>query len=200
MINDIEEDPRHGLMVTRYHTWRTHHQQSVGEHSAQTMRIMLTLWPECPRHLLVHCLIHDMGEMIGDLPGPVKKNDPVVKERMNHHETKKLIEMSNRWGSPRPIQLTEFEENFFKLCESIEMWEFALMERNMGNRYATVVGVRMLLQASTRMGRIEHAEPSTSASHNDLRRRIVAAAKKYVELRKEQEDEIQYVQKEKTDV
>ncbi len=195
MITDIETDPRHGLQVRRYHTWRTHQVQSTGEHSAQVMRVMLTLWPECPRNMIVHALFHDVGEMAGDLPWPVKKNDPVLKERMDHAETKVHLQMSSAWGVPRPVQLTEWEANFFKMCESLEMWEFSLTERNMGNRYATIMATRMLLQASTRLGILEQYQP-TSAHFGTVCKQIVAATKRYVELRKEQEDEIQYVQKE----
>lgn len=194
MITDIEEDPRHGLQVMRYHTWSTIRKQSVGEHSAQISRIMMTVWPDVPRRLLVHAILHDIGEMAGDLPYPVKKNDPVLKERMCHAETAQHVKMSRIWGLPTPVKLTPFEENFFKLCESLEMWEFGLSERNMGNRYATIIHTRMLLQASQRMGILEHLPFADAQVSRDIRARV----EHYVAKRREQEDEIQYVQKENT--
>lgn len=178
MIVDIEKDPRHGLQVQRYHTWRTIQDQSVGEHSAQIMRILLAVCPDAPRHLIIHCLLHDIGEMAGDLPWPVKKDDPVLKERMTVNELRVHRQMSEKHMLPPPVRLTEEEQQLFKFCEYLEMWEHCVQERNMGNRYATIMHTRMLLAASTLMGRLPEE--------------IQKRARYYVELRKEQEarDEI----------
>lgn len=173
MIVNIEDDPRHGLQVRRYHTWRVLQSQSVGEHSAQIMRILLTVCPDVSRHLLVHCLLHDIGEMCGDLPYPSKKNDKILKERMDLGELRVHRKMSEKFMLPQPIRLSEEETTLFKFCESLEMWEHCTQERNMGNRYATVMCARMLLAASTLMGR--------------LPKEIQDRARTYVEIRKEQE-------------
>lgn len=179
MIVDIEHDARRGLEVKRFHTWPTIRGQSTGEHSAQVMRILLAVWPDAPRRMLVHCLTHDIGEMAGDLPWPAKKDDPILKDRMEMAETKVHAFMTARWQVPNRNPLDHYQQRVFKLCESIEMWEFALTEQNMGNRYAAVVAVRMLLQASALLGELE---PSTT-DYPDIR----PAIKKYVEKRKEQE-------------
>jgi 5'-deoxynucleotidase YfbR-like HD superfamily hydrolase len=177
VIIDIESDPRHGLQVRRYHTWRTIQTQSVGEHSAQIMRIMLTVWPDVPRHLLVHAVLHDVGEMAGDLPYPVKRNDPELKSRMSLAELRVHRMMTEKFMLPPPVQLSEQEERFFKFCEYLEMWEHCLQERNLGNKYATVMHVRMLMAASTLMGRLA---PD-----------VQVRARRYVELREEQESEFE---------
>lgn len=178
MIIDIETDPRMGLQVMRYHTWSVHRRQSVGEHSAQVARIMFSIWPDCPRELLVHAIIHDIGEMVGDLPWPVKRNDPVIKEQMDLAEDNTRFEMS-RWGQPHDVKLTAHDRSFFKMCESIEMWEFGLQEENLGNKYATVVATRMLIAACELV--------SLMPPH------IKASAKRYIERRREQESETELV-------
>lgn len=185
MIVDIESDPRHGLQVRRYHTWRVLQTQTTGEHSAQIMRIMLTVWPDVPRHMLVHAVLHDIGEMAGDLPYPVKRNDPELKERMTRAELRVHKKMSEKFMLPGPVCLTEQENYFFKFCEYLEMWEHCLQERNMGNRYATVMSTRMLIAASTLMGKLSHE--------------IQERARRYVELRQEQESETALVQQMQTD-
>jgi len=179
MIIDIESDPMHGLQVKRYHTWRKIQTQTVGEHSAQISRIMMTVWPDVPRNLLMHAILHDVGEVAGDLPYPVKRDDPELKRRMMIAERRAHLRMSERFMLPDLVMLTEYEEQFFKFCEYLEMWEHCLQERNMGNRYATVMLTRMLLAASTLMGLLD--------------RDVQSRARRYVELRQEQESETEMV-------
>lgn len=175
MIVDIESDPRHGLQVRRYHTWRVIQTQSTGEHSAQIARILISIWPEAPGHMLRHCILHDIGEMAGDLPYPVKRNDAALKERMTINELRCHRDMSAKFMLPLPVNLTVEEAIIFKFCEYLEMWEHCSQERNMGNRYATVMLTRMLLAASTLLGKLPE----------DIQKR----ARQYVELRQAQEDD-----------
>jgi len=162
VITDIETDPRHGLQVQRYHTWPTIRKQSVGEHSAQIARIMLSINPDVSRELLVHAIEHDVGEMAGDVPWPGKANDPELKRAMDRAEGNICRMMQEKWHFPQRPQLSEFERKFFKMCENIEMYEFALQEQNLGNRYARVVATRMLLAAGRVMTEMpEHVQTST---------------------------------------
>lgn len=144
MIN-MTDDPRAALEIKRYHTWRTHHVQSVGEHSVQIMRILLTVWPACPRRLLIHAVTHDMGEMGGDIAYPFKKKFPPLKIEMDKVENFVKQSMSqSSVGSPEEVRLSPHEKKVFKLCEHIEMWEFGLCEMNMGNRYGELIADRMM--------------------------------------------------------
>jgi len=134
------QDPRWAGQVTRYHTWPRIREQSVGEHSWQVMRILLAIWPDAPRHMLLHCLTHDVGEMVsGDPPYPVKKNNPVLKEEMDRIERDAHLSMCIPWSFPPPSSLTENEYKIFKLCEFIEMWEWAIFEMDLGNSHAELV-------------------------------------------------------------
>lgn len=176
MIINIEKDPRVAGEIRRYHTWKVHHQQSVGEHTWQVMRIMMTIDAGmCTTKLMRYAMLHDVGEMAGDIPWPGKRNDPVLKERHDIAELKIHTAMSGRWGLPMLPTLSPTERNFFKMCENLEMWEFGLQERSMGNRYATVVASRMLVAA------MEHYEKMPAE--------VRAATKRYVALREDQESE-----------
>lgn len=138
-------DPRRALQVTRYHTWPRLREQSVGEHSMQVMRILLAVWPDAPRHLLIHCLTHDIGETVsGDPPYPIKALNPVLKQECDRIEREAHLLMSKTWNVPLPVKLTDLEHYVFKLCEFIEMWEWGLFEKGLGNQHAELVSDRCL--------------------------------------------------------
>lgn len=149
-IIEITFDPRAAMEIHRYHTWRRIREQSNGEHTAQVMRIMLNVWPEVPRKLLVYAVSHDMGEMAGDIPYPFKAKNPALGEQHKRVEAGVISQMCDDWDYPRPPVLSLDEENFFKACEYIEMWEWGLTEQNMGNQYGKLVAERCILQASNR--------------------------------------------------
>lgn len=176
---DPSVDPRVALQITRYHTWPRVRDQNNGEHSAQIMRIMITVWPEVPRRLLVHAVLHDIGEMTGDVQYPYKKNTPGLKAAMDVAEAGVREKMVEQHGIPRDVVLSDFEENFFKVCEYLEMWEWSLQEMNLGNRYGQVVAMRCLLAASERLESIGARD-----SWPDLR----PAVKRYVDNRTAKEN------------
>lgn len=177
VITNIEQDPRHAGQIERYHTWPTHRRQSVGEHSWQVMRIMMTIsMSMCTAKMMHYAVLHDVGEMAGDVPWPGKRNSTALKECMDVAEHNIRAGMTEWWGQPALPLLTEQERDFFKMCECIEMWEFGLQERSMGNRYGTVVAQRMLLAACEYSDRLPTA--------------IAAAASRYITTRMEQESEI----------
>jgi hypothetical protein len=134
-------DPRRSLQTTRFHTWARHRDQSTGEHSMQVMRILLAIWPSAPRSLLVHCLRHDAGESTsGDPPYPIKVLNPDMKQACDRIESETVKLMETTWMFPsEEHQMTPLEKLVFKLAEFIEMWEWGLLELEMGNRTAQAV-------------------------------------------------------------
>lgn len=151
MMN-LAEDPRAGLELLRYHSWAVHRSQSVGEHSCQIMRILLTVWPDCPRRMLVHAVTHDMGEMAGDAQYPYKQLVPGMKAAHDTAERMVTDRMAEVMGAPPAVNLTAHELHVFKIVEYVEMYEYGLRECNMGNKYGQVIAMRCLQAAGLLMG------------------------------------------------
>lgn len=175
MIN-CAEDPRHALQLTRYHSWPRIRDQSVGEHSCQIMRILLTVWPDCPRRMLVHAVTHDMGEMAGDIQYPYKQKFPALKPLMDSIEDSVLDVMREKLGAPPEVLLTEYELTIFKIVEYVEMWEYGVNEQRMGNSYATIISNRCLLAAADLMNSLD---PFRNHGSHDVR----PAIKRYIDNR-----------------
>jgi hypothetical protein len=180
MIN-LSEDPRAALELTRYHSWRRLRDQSVGEHSCQIMRILLTVWPDCPRRMLVYAVTHDMGEMAGDIQYPYKLKYPELKPLMDRVEKDVVGVMRDGLGAPPAVMLSKYELDVFKIVEFVEMFEYGLSEQGMGNQYARIISSRCILAASELMGRLEPGDAL------DIR----PAIKRYVDARAEWEGQNQ---------
>lgn len=155
LVIDLAVDPRAAGEVARYHTWAVHRQQSVGEHTWQILRILLTVWPGAPRRVMIHTVKHDMGEMTGDIAYPFKMLFPELKSGSIKAEAKVLDDMRRAIGIPQGNALSAWETHVFKLCEYIEMWEYGLRERNMGNRYAAIIIQRMIREIGPAMHKLE---------------------------------------------
>lgn len=144
-------DPRSAGRVTRYHTWERVKEQDVASHTWQLLRILLAIWPDAPRDLLVAVMFHDCGERVtGDLPYPVKSEDPDLKAIMDRKEVAALGAMLP-WGVPPLTLRTSHEADVVKLAEFLEMWEWALDEVALGNRCAVLIRDRCRTAASERM-------------------------------------------------
>lgn len=136
----IRNDMRLAGQLIRYHTWPMHRRPSVGEHSWQLTRLVHTFWPDTPRHVLLYILYHDVGENgTGDIPYPVKKNNPDLKYIMENLEAESRKEQ----GAPEII-LSDKEKAVVKYAELHDMWEDAAQERMMGNKLAELVEVRCM--------------------------------------------------------
>lgn len=143
MATDL--DPRRALQVTRYHTWPRIREQSVGEHSVQVARLLLAIWPDAPKHLILHALFHDVGEVrAGDPPYPAKKLNADLARGHEAVERAAHLEMALPWQLPAPVALTRLERWAFKLADFLDMWEWGLYEGNLGNRYADLVAERCM--------------------------------------------------------
>ncbi len=118
--------------VVRYHTWKMHHRQTVGEHTWQCMRIYWQIWGELPSELTTYFIWHDAGELAcGDLPFPVKSRNATLKAEMDMLEEKAVARMG---GSNHTLQHTL--KIRAKACDLIDMHECGRDEVNMGNKFA----------------------------------------------------------------
>ncbi len=118
--------------VVRYHTWPTLRNQSTGEHAQRVANIYVELWGLPSAEILYHILNHDAGELYaGDTPFGAKRSVPELKGAINKAEKLGL--------SKQGITLAELTgEEFikFKVADILEMFEFGLIERAMGNKLA----------------------------------------------------------------
>lgn len=71
-----------GGSVMRYHTHGdTYLVQSVADHTWRVQVILLHLWPDASRDLLMAALYHDVAECFtGDIPAPVKRIPGIMEE------------------------------------------------------------------------------------------------------------------------
>lgn len=141
---NLAEDPRAAGEIRRYHTWAVHSDQTVGLHTWQILRILLTIWPNCPRNVIVYGVTHDSGEMSGDIQYPFKIL--FAELRAGADKAENYVRDMQRKGIGAPPEshpLSVFEKAVFKCCDNLDMWEFGLREMNMGNLYATVIVERM---------------------------------------------------------
>lgn len=167
-------DPRRSGRITRYHTWPRIQQQSVGEHSWQLLRILLAIWPDVPREVMVHAVTHDVGEIAtGDLPFPAKARDPELKKKIDDAERSTHLRMSMPWSLPAPQALPPESLRIFKYAEYIEMWEWALDDLDMGNQNAELVRQRCL-EALTKMQE-DLPEAIYSRSIDYMKRRVAVS-------------------------
>lgn len=138
-------DPRRAGLVSRYHAQIHLSNQSVGEHTWQVLRILTTVWPQVPAHIMTYVVYHDVAEgVVGDVPYPTKLADLRIKHLMDKAEDQAVDDMALHWGTPPIPKLNVEQKAIVKACELVEMWEYSLHEQNLGNKYAVLVANRLL--------------------------------------------------------
>lgn len=126
---------RLALQVERYHTWPKVTRQSVGEHSAQVMRIYCRLFGTPRAQVWLHILEHDLPEMrFGDLPfsGDFAPELTVAKHVVE-------LRVRNRMGLGQHEPLSLEEGGRVKLCDMMDCFEWGVHEERLGNQYGKVV-------------------------------------------------------------
>ncbi len=76
-MNDTYKRIRAGGRVRRWHTIPVINEETVAHHSWGVATVLLALWPDCSRELLVAALYHDVHESVtGDIPKPAFWRNP----------------------------------------------------------------------------------------------------------------------------
>lgn len=182
---NLAEDPRAAGEVRRYHTWAVHKDQSIGLHTWQVLRILLTIWPNCPRNVIVYGLVHDSGEMSGDIQYPFKALFPEL--RAGSIKAENYVQDMQRKGIGAPEvkhPLSAFETQVFKCCDNLDMWEFGLREMNMGNLYASIVVERMAEAVANNLNNIEGMKETQQYQQNP---ELINTIRRYMKKRIEME-------------
>jgi hypothetical protein len=90
-------------------------------------------------------MFHDIGEQFtGDIPYPVKHNNPQLKEIMDLLEKKAYCTQLEYWDSFRQTLLTSEDMNLFKQIELVEMAEFGMDQLCLGNNHGYIIAHRCL--------------------------------------------------------
>jgi 5'-deoxynucleotidase YfbR-like HD superfamily hydrolase len=122
--------------VARYHTEPFIPPQSVAEHSWHVAMLTRALWPD-ESNLILAALLHDTGEVRGDLPAPSKWVSPVLKEASN------IVERDARRQLGTQLSLTEEESFKLKFVDYLEACWYCSELRLAGNQFATVIFDRL---------------------------------------------------------
>jgi 5'-deoxynucleotidase YfbR-like HD superfamily hydrolase len=143
--DSVRLDTRLAGQVRRYHTWPIVSHQTIGEHCWQLLRIYLCVVDRIDPHMVNHITFHDIGEhFTGDIPYPVKRDNPILKEQMDFLEQRSQACQMDYWNSFRQIVLTDDDKKLFKQIELIEMAEFGMDQMNLGNHHGYIIANRCL--------------------------------------------------------
>jgi 5'-deoxynucleotidase YfbR-like HD superfamily hydrolase len=125
--------------------------QTCAEHSWNVARLFWKFYPDkWTAEVAIYIMFHDSGEIgVGDIPFPVKRDNPTLKGYMDELERTSL----KKQGIVLP-ELTMFEKALIKICDLLEMFEFGCEEMRRGNAYgepivrATIDGIGKYATAS----------------------------------------------------
>lgn len=132
---EVLSNPRMAGAVKRYHAWPTHTTQTVADHTWNVLRIWWQLFGPLPPRVSTYILWHDCGELVvGDPPYPSKANDATFKAICDRKEEEAVKAM----GGPE-MELPWEEAQKVKLCDLIEMLEFGLFEKQLGNEFSAPI-------------------------------------------------------------
>lgn len=131
---DVLRSTRLAGGIKRYHTWPVVQKQTVAEHTWQVLRIWWEIWGPMGPAVSSYLIWHDAGEGVpGDLPFPVKRNNPSLALEVHALEVEAIANMGIDLIG---LHLTDTELVQAKLCDLIEMHEFGMMEGALGNTFA----------------------------------------------------------------
>lgn len=144
--------------VRRYHTWPVLQEQTVGDHCWGVYHIYWRIFglPSAEVALYIH--VHDSDELvIGDNPFPMSARYPslkAVKEEMGRDARVQL-------SLPSEEDIGHFdstERARIKICDLLEMMQFGMQEREMGNLLAQPIIERTRAAAQEKARELEFTE------------------------------------------
>lgn len=118
--------------VIRYHTRKVINRQDVANHTWNVMRIYTERYGIPRAEVYAHILYHDVAEVItGDIPFQIKRNMPQMKQASDAAEEYAMWKLGIDYS-----KLTEQEAHQVKVCDLVEMHEYARAEIAHGNTMA----------------------------------------------------------------
>lgn len=142
----VRLDTRLAGQLRRYHTWPITGQQTVAEHTWQMLRIYTSVALEINPAMVFRIMFHDIGEhATGDLPYPVKRDNPDLKAQIDMLEQRSYITQLDHWDAlTNERAITDDEGRLMKHIELVEMAEFGLDQMCLGNHHGVIIANRCL--------------------------------------------------------
>jgi 5'-deoxynucleotidase YfbR-like HD superfamily hydrolase len=147
-IYDSLRATREGGSVVRGHTIpQIGYRYTVGQHSYDVVSILLLLHPEPSMRLIRAALWHDVPERwVGDVPAPVKWNNPIIQEQLAREEKR----VSDHFGLDSEHDLNPEDKSWLKGADMLDLRMWCHDQIALGN--TEVIGtLRQLEQAMVRM-------------------------------------------------
>jgi hypothetical protein len=143
--DNVRIDTRLAGQLTRYHTWPKIHNQSIGEHSWQILRIYSSVVDAIDPGFVLYTVFHDIGEhTTGDMPYPIKRDNPDLQSIMTRLEIGSMLRQMAYWGSIPTHEINSDNMRLFKQIELMEMAEWGMDEVCLGNSHGYTVADRCL--------------------------------------------------------
>lgn len=118
--------------VIRYHTRKVIHRQDVANHTWNVMRIYTERYGIPRAEVYVYILYHDVLEIVtGDIPFQIKRNVPAMKQASLLAEQHAMATIKIPY-----VPITAEERHRVKVCDLLEMREYAEIEIAYGNAFA----------------------------------------------------------------
>lgn len=128
---------RKGGDVKRFHTVTMLREHLVSSHSWGVATIILDVYPECSKELLIAALYHDVPEhIVGDMPATTKWRHPELADKLAQAEAQAVAEMGLE------MILSPYEQKVLKFADMADLVLCCLQEVQLGNRTAAEVVAR----------------------------------------------------------
>lgn len=120
---------REASRVERAHTMPHHGTYSVGQHSFDMLTLLVCLYPDCRREMMLAVMFHDLSERwTGDIPSPAKQSDGEFGKRLA------MVEAKVTKALGLDVKLTEMERYWLKGLDVVEYLLWAKEQIAMGNQ------------------------------------------------------------------
>ena len=128
-MNVIVQRFREASQVERSHTTPHHGSYTVGQHSFDMLTLLVTLYPDCRKELMLAVMYHDIAERwTGDIPHPAKQAHPEFAKQLA-----KLEARINRTLGIH-VELTEMERFWLKGLDVVEYMLWCCNQAALGNK------------------------------------------------------------------
>lgn len=144
-----------GLSTRRFHVIPMVAGETVGHHSALVAGLLLILWPNVSRNVLVAAITHDLAEYVtGDLPSTSKRLGIVDRKALAEQEAAVL-----KAAGLQDPQLSDEEALQLKTADVLAGMAACVHERMLGNLYIAEV----FLNFSSYFQELGHSENSRAS-------------------------------------